>query len=299
MPEPKSRGILLIDKPEGISSFGVIRELRKITGIKKIGHTGTLDPFASGLLICLVGSYTRLAAIGESEDKSYLATVQLGSRTSTGDTEGEVIETSSTQPSTARLRDLSEKVLELDALPVPAFSAIKIKGKRAYQYARQEIEVKMPVRPTKISSFSFIHDPDGQIINSQNQLTYRCTVSKGTYIRSLSEWLATELGTLGHTIALRRESIGKFNLAQATSLNALTHENWSSFTVSYQHLLHRYQFINLNPQQEQLVRNGNPIIIEAPIQHPETPVALVSTDGDLLALATCTGTELKPYLVLA
>lgn len=299
MPNPETKGIILIDKPAGISSFAVIKELRKITGIRKIGHTGTLDPFASGLLVCLLGSYTRLASIGEAEDKSYTATVQLGQQTNTADTEGEVIATSEVQVTLSDWDAISNDALQLDSLPVPAFSAIKINGKRAYKYAREEISVQMPVRPTQIHSFEFYPYPDGSIVNSEHQVSYSCRVSKGTYIRSLSEWLATRVGTLGHTIALRRTSIGLICVEDAIPLNELTRENWQEHLSSYQVLLHDFPVYTLNATEQQSVNNGNAIPAPEITSESEKPFLLLSPGGELLALGKKQDHIIKPYLVLA
>jgi len=299
MPNPETKGIILIDKPAGISSFAVIKELRKITGIKKIGHTGTLDPFASGLLICLLGSYTRLASIGEAENKSYTATVQLGQQTNTADTEGEVIATAKIPESLPDINQIISDALELECLPVPAFSAIKINGKRAYKYAREEISIQMPIRSTRILSFEFILFPDGSIMNSTHQISYCCTVSKGTYIRSLSEWLANRLGTVGHTISLRRTSIGMFHVDNAIPLSELSKENWQENLSSYKVLLHEFPAYTVNADDLPSVLNGNAIPASEMPCEPDKPILLLSSDGELLALGKMQDNHIKPYLVLA
>ena len=292
------KGLLAIDKPVGITSFDVIRRLRKITQIKKIGHTGTLDPFASGLLICLLGSCTRLASIGEAEDKSYLATMKLGISTSTGDTEGEIVATATVPDRIANFQSVRKAALELTELQVPAHSAIKINGTRAYKYARQNIDIDMPVRPIRIGSFDFIPDADGNLISSNNEISYQCTVSKGTYIRSLSIWLAEQFGCLGHTTALRRTSIGKISLSQATALDELSASNWQDKLCSPRLLLGDYPEYILSDAQCSLVQHGNPVTLDAPDITSEKPVALYNGHDVLIALARRQGNTLKPYLVL-
>lgn len=207
------RGFLLIDKDEGLSSFDVIRRLRKLTGIRRIGHCGTLDPFATGLLICGLGVYTRLNQYLEARDKSYTATVKLGESTSTGDPEGEVVQTASV-PESIDVTALRQAVLALDQLPVPGHSAVKINGVRAYQMARQGIDPQIPARATNISEFRV---DDWQA----PYLTYTCTVSKGTYIRSLSQVLAEMLNSVGYTTSLRRISIGDVSIDDAFTLSGL------------------------------------------------------------------------------
>lgn len=196
----KASGFLLIDKPAGCSSFDVIRQLRRITGIKKIGHTGTLDPLATGLLICALGANTRLCKYLEAEDKTYSATVRLGIQTDTGDAEGEIVRESEVIPEQFD-EDLRTQVEQLEELLPPQHSALKVRGLPAYAYARRGEEVELAPRPARISEF--------QILSySPPNLNYVCQVSKGTYIRSLSEFIASCLGTVGHTINLRREAIG-------------------------------------------------------------------------------------------
>ena len=130
------KGFLLIDKTAGITSFDVIRRLRKLTGIRRIGHCGTLDPFATGLLICALGSYTRLIGYLEALDKSYEATVLLGKSTSTGDPEGEINQISPVNTDCIDPEYLKAAALALKELPIPIYSAVKIGGKRAYTLAR-------------------------------------------------------------------------------------------------------------------------------------------------------------------
>lgn len=149
-----SNGFLLIDKPEGISSFDVIRKLRKITGIRKMGHTGTLDPFATGLLIVCLGKYTRLAQFIEAHSKVYQVSASFGSKTDTGDPTGKVTETTELPEALPNISDLINSALSLQSLAIPAYSAVKINGKRAYQYAREGKEPDIPDREVTIHEFS-------------------------------------------------------------------------------------------------------------------------------------------------
>jgi len=173
-----------VDKEAGISSFGVIAALRKILHIRKIGHCGTLDPFATGLLICASGQYTRLLSFLEAMDKSYEAEVLLGKQSSTGDPEGEISAEAPVNIISQDWDDLRDKVLALKELPIPQYSAVKIDGKRAYRYAREGQNLQMPMRAVKILDFEILSEP------SDNKFRYRATVSKGTYIRALSEYIA-------------------------------------------------------------------------------------------------------------
>jgi tRNA pseudouridine55 synthase len=193
-------GIVLVDKPRGPSSFAIVAELRRKTGART-GHAGTLDPFATGLLLLLSGSATKLAPCFVGLDKRYLTEIDLTARTSTGDPEGNVVERR-TAPSREelerRLADLRGDV----ELPIPAMSAMKIGGERAYKLARRGIAVEMPTRRSHVEALDVIAYT-GEIV----QLDLR--VSSGTYIRAIADVLG------GHCRTLRRTEIGPFSVEEA------------------------------------------------------------------------------------
>lgn len=213
------KGFLLIDKPEGITSFDVIRKLRKITSLRRIGHCGTLDPFATGLLICTLGNYTRLSQFIEAQSKQYTARIMLGEKTDTGDKTGTVIETKAIINPNADPAEIRKAAIALTELPVPSYSAVKIDGVRSYKLARQGIALDIPARATRISEFDILE-------LELPTITYSCTVSKGTYIRSLSEWLGERFDSVGHTVELRRTAIGDICIDSAHSLEDLSETNW-------------------------------------------------------------------------
>ncbi|MDD4223311.1 MAG: tRNA pseudouridine(55) synthase TruB [Candidatus Cloacimonetes bacterium] len=250
MPEPS--GFLLVDKPAGCSSFDVIRQLRRITGIRKIGHTGTLDPFATGLLICALGSSTRLCKYLEAEDKTYSATLRLGIQTSTGDTEGEVIHTSANIPAEVDPEFLRAQVSQLLELRPPRHSALKVNGRPAYAYARRGEALELDPRPVRISEFSVLDF-------SPPDLSYRCRVSKGTYIRSLSEYIAQCLNCAGHTVALRREAIGGTGVGEARSLEALNAENFRAAFYPARKLMPGFEFLTPSAAELEQLRNGQSV----------------------------------------
>ena len=220
----------------------VIRRLRKITGIRKIGHAGTLDPFATGLLICAIGQYTRLLQYAEAMHKSYEATVTFGQDSTTGDPEGELSEFFAADIMPSQLSDLPQMVLSLKELPVPIYSAIKISGKRAYEYARAGKMLEMPIRPMQVFDFSILNS------NLPHNLSYRITVSKGTYIRAFSEWLALQLGTKGYTTMLRRTAIGNLQVTDAYSLDNL--EAWQDKSIPVSNILNHLPTYTLSPSEE-------------------------------------------------
>ena len=212
-------GILLIDKPTDMTSFGVVARVRRVlsdqNGKKmKVGHCGTLDPFATGLLILCVGKECKNAGSYTKLDKVYEATVRLGQTSNTGDPEGEITDVSDRQPSLEEVVNaLKHFTGEIKQIP-PAHSAIKINGQRAYNLARQGKEVEMPERTVTIHSLDVV---DYQYPN----LKIRTHVSSGTYIRSLAQDIGNALGTGAYCSALRRTQIADWNVENAQMLTAL------------------------------------------------------------------------------
>lgn len=210
-------GILLIDKPSGMTSFGVIARLRRVLQKQagkriKIGHTGTLDPFATGLMIVVVGKETRNAMTYTKLDKVYEATFILGQTSTTGDPEGEITEVSDAVPSSEAVRDvLSQFTGDIMQRP-PIFSAIKINGQRAYKLARDGKEIEMPERTVSIYSLELVS-------YDYPELTIRTHVSSGTYIRSLCVDIGEALGTGAYCSRLRRTSIAQWDVTDAQHLN--------------------------------------------------------------------------------
>jgi tRNA pseudouridine55 synthase len=198
-------GIALVDKPAGPSSFKLVAELRRRTGART-GHAGTLDPFATGLLLLLSGWATKMAPCFSGLDKRYVTDVDLHTRTSTGDPEGKVVATSD-PPSRRELEQALARLRGWVELPIPATSAVKIGGERAYRLARRGVEVDMPVRRSRVDALDVITYSDGIA-----RLDLR--VSAGTYVRAI----AAELG--GHCRTLRRMEIGPFSVDEATEVAA-------------------------------------------------------------------------------
>jgi tRNA pseudouridine55 synthase len=277
-----------IDKEAGSSSFGVISALRKILKMRKIGHCGTLDPFATGLLICATGQYTRLLRFGEAKDKCYEAELLLGRQSSTGDPEGEIIAEAPVNIDPACWASLKQKVLALQELPIPQYSAVKIAGKRAYRYAREGQALQMPMRAVQILEFEVLSDP------VQDRFRYHAKVSKGTYIRALSEYIAQELGTVGMTIALRRTAIAGISVDRAHSLTELA-ENPLATQISPQELLGHLPSVDLAADRVKAFRNGNGSHIEAP---DAAEVAVFTPDKQLLGIAHISAGELLPDIVI-
>jgi len=190
-------GLVLVDKPAGPSSFAIVRRLRDRTGARA-GHAGTLDPFATGLLLVLLGSATRLARYLVGLDKRYVTEIDLASRTATGDLEGEELERSE-PPSEDELAERLVRLRGEVELAVPAASAVKIGGERAYRLARRGIAVEMPVRRSRVHTLDLLEYADGVA-------TLDLRVSSGTYVRAIADALG------GHCRTLRRTEVGPFSV---------------------------------------------------------------------------------------
>ena len=203
-------GVALVDKPAGPSSFAVVAQIRRVTQART-GHAGTLDPFATGLLVVLSGRATKLAPCLVGLDKRYRTDVDLTARTSTGDPEGEVVE----RPEPPSLRELEQRLERLRGeieLPIPAASAVKIGGERAYRLARRGIDVEMPSRRSTVHALdviTYMGDAD-----RVTQVTLDLHVSSGTYVRAIADTLG------GHCRTLRRTEVGPFSVGAAVPPDA-------------------------------------------------------------------------------
>lgn len=209
-------GILLIDKPVGLSSFGVVARVRGVlsrqAGKKvKVGHTGTLDPFASGLMVIVVGDYCKRAGEFSKLDKSYQATIRLGAISSTGDPEGQITPLDDHQPSEPAVETVLAGFRGSIVQTPPAFSAIKINGQRAYKLAREGKTVAIPPRQVAVYALEIIS-------YEYPTLEITCDVSSGTYIRSLAQDIGAKLGTGAYTSALRRTKVGTWRIEDAVLL---------------------------------------------------------------------------------
>lgn len=222
---------LLIDKPAGITSHDVVDKLRRITGERTIGHAGTLDPFATGLLIIAVGrDATKHLQKYVGMEKEYEAEIRLGETTPTLDPESEVVDMSKKEGhriivTKDELKAAMQKLTGDIAQVPPMYSAIKKGGKKMYDLARKGIELELEPRPVTVSEFKLISkaEPDYRLPVT---ISTRITCSSGTYIRALARDLGTSLGSGGYLTALRRTKIGKYEVEKAAQLKDLTAENW-------------------------------------------------------------------------
>lgn len=215
--------ILLVDKPAGMSSFGVVARVRRVLSERvgkkvKVGHTGTLDPFATGLLILLTGRGTKRADEFLKLDKEYIAKLKLGFFSSTGDIEGEISRVADggviDRLSLKEIERVCKRFVGEIWQTVPAFSAVKINGRRAYDLARKGIEVEMPKRKVVIYDLKILEYRDGVV-------KFWCSVSSGTYIRTLGEDIGKALGVGGYLVGLRRVKVGDYGIEDAMELGEI------------------------------------------------------------------------------
>ena len=216
-------GVLIIDKPEGITSHDVVAKVRKALHTKKVGHTGTLDPLATGVLVVCVEKATKLVQYLTCENKTYEVQMKLGVKSDTGDITGNVIETDdniSEKLSELTLEKINETLntfLGVQKQVPPMYSAIKVNGKKLYEYAREGIEIEREERDIEIHSI--------ENVSFENDiLKYTVSCSKGTYVRSLCEDIAEKLGTCGTMTALRRTVTGEFEIKDSISIEEISEE---------------------------------------------------------------------------
>lgn len=222
-------GIILVNKPYGYTSRDVVNILCKKFKTKKIGHTGTLDPIATGVLILCIGSATKLVEALTSDDKEYIATVELGTLTDTLDNTGNVIKEEKTNVNVNQIKKALEKMQGVYEQEVPIYSAVKINGKKLYEYAREGINVELPKRMVNIKSLELINNIKYE--NNKTTFQIRCHVSKGTYIRSLVNDIAHELGTVGTMTSLNRVKQGIFNISDSYTLEDIENDNYKLLSI--------------------------------------------------------------------
>ena len=209
------QGILIVDKPAGWTSFDVIAKMRGVLGTRKLGHSGTLDPMATGVLPVFCGGASKAVDLQLNHDKTYRATLRLGSRTDTGDITGTVLETRPVTAGEAELKEILPRFVGPQMQVPPMYSAVKVNGQPLYKAARQGLTVERKARPIEVYGIAY----EGSPVPGEYTLTVRC--SKGTYIRTLLEEIAQGMGQLGAMSALRRTRAGLFTEADAHTLEEI------------------------------------------------------------------------------
>ncbi len=252
-------GVLIIDKPKNCTSHDVVFKIRKALGTKKVGHAGTLDPMATGVLPILVGKGTKIAKYLIEHDKVYEATIKLGEKTDTADGEGKCIEKKSVSVSCfeeINVINALENVKGKQKQIPPMYSAIKVNGKKLYEYAREGIEIKPEARDIEIYNISLIE------IDKENQnIKFNVKCSKGTYIRVLCEQIAENLGTVGYMSDLRRIEVENFKISQSVTLKQIEENKdnkcfLGKTVIGIEKIFENKGVIELNEKDLQLFLNG-------------------------------------------
>ena len=275
--------LIVVNKPEGYTSRDVVNKLSKILNTKKIGHTGTLDPIATGVLVCLTGKYTKLVDLLTALDKEYVAEIKLGIKTDTGDVTGNVIDTSNKVILKNDILDVIKKFPKKYLQTVPKYSAVKINGKKLYEYARENIDIELPKREVNIYNLELISFNDDII-------KIKTKVSKGTYIRSLIEDICEMLGTVGCMKSLVRTKQGAFSIDEAFTLEDIENNNYIGKNI---HEFLDYPCINIEEYNLKTVLNGGKI---SNIYDIKNKVILMYDNKDL-AIYEVDGETLKPYVM--
>lgn len=281
-------GIINVNKPSGITSFDVVRKLRRILHERKIGHTGTLDPLAEGVLVVCIGKATKLVQDIEGYEKTYIAGFELGYRTDTYDTEGQIIEKREINNVTlGELENVLKKFIgEIEQIP-PMYSALKVDGKKLYELARQGIEVERKARLIEIKFIDII-EFDGL------KGKIRCGVSKGTYIRSLIDDMGKALGTLATMTSLVREKVGSSNIEDSYTLEdieAISLEEKTDFLCSVEDFF-KYPKITLEGEKNMILfLNGNTVRFTA----ADGRYRIYDSTGKFLGLCNVSNNLLKGY----
>ena len=244
-------GVLIINKPKGYTSHDVVNVLRKKLNTKKVGHTGTLDPNATGVLPILVGAATKISKYLVEHEKTYIATIELGKKTDTGDAEGEVIQevTNMKEINIEEIESVLKSFLGKQSQIPPMYSAIKVEGKKLYEYAREGKTVELQPREIEILDINLI-------AYNNNEIKFSVRCSKGTYIRSLCEDIAESLGTIGYMKELQRASVNQFNIQDSILLDDLDNINIGERIILIEKVFEDKPRIDLNNRKLELFLNG-------------------------------------------
>ncbi|TDW94003.1 tRNA pseudouridine55 synthase [Kribbella pratensis] len=287
---PASDGIVVVDKPAGLTSHTVVARIRRLAGTRKVGHAGTLDPMATGVLVVGLNRATRLLGHLQLADKSYDATIRLGATTTTDDAEGEIMSTAPVDGITAEAISAAVEGFRGEISQIPSkVSAIKVDGRRAYERVRAGEEVALKARAVTVSRYDVLDvrpDADGISVD----ISVDC--SSGTYIRALARDLGAELGVGGHLTALRRTRVGSFDLTTAHTLESLAESfDWLPIADVAAGTFPRY---DADDAQSTAIRTGRPL---PGLELPVGQTAMFAPDGTFLALYEPHGPVAKPTAV--
>lgn len=277
-------GIIVVNKKSGYTSRDVVNIISKILGTKKVGHTGTLDPIAEGVLIVCIGKCTKLCDYFTSNMKEYLAEFKLGYETDTLDNTGNITKKSNKIVNNEEIIKVINSFKGEYNQEVPKYSAVKINGKKLYEYARNNIEVPLPTRLVNIKEI--------EILNINNNIKIRCIVSKGTYIRSLIRDIGNKLGTYATMTRLIRTKQGEFDIKNSYTIEDINNNNYKLYTIS--EIFNNYPKINMNAELYKKISNG--VIIDNSFN---SKYVLFYHNNELISLyKEYEKSKLKPFIMI-
>lgn len=246
-------GIVLINKEKNCTSRDVVNQVSKILKTKKIGHTGTLDPIATGVLVLCIGKATKLVEVITSYDKEYEAEVILGIKTDTKDITGKILKEEKAIISKENIEECLKKMIGTYNQTVPIYSAVKINGKKLYEYARNNEEIELPKRKVTIKKLKLISDITYE--KEKTKFKIKCHVSKGTYIRSLIEDIAANLNTIGTMENLKRTKQGNFQIANANTIKDIENNKFKIYPI--EEILEKFYKIEMTDDLYFKIKNGS------------------------------------------
>lgn len=280
----ETSGLLVVNKPKNVTSRDIVNEVSKILKTKKIGHTGTLDPIATGVLVLTINKATKLSEIITSEEKVYQAEVILGIKTDTLDITGNILEECNTNYTKEEIVNTLNLFVGTYNQEVPIYSAVKINGKKLYEYARNKEKVTLPKRMVTVK---YINLDEINYIDNKTVFKFTCKVSKGTYIRSLINDIATKLNTIGTMKNLIRIEQGNFNIKDSYTLEDIKNNNYKIIPIK--EALKDYFTVKVDDKLKFKVMNGQ---ILDDIYNQEY---VLFVDDDVIALYKNEKNKLKPY----
>ena len=285
-------GLVFIDKPQGWTSHDIVAKLRGIAGTRRVGHAGTLDPMATGLLVVGIDAGTKLLTFLVGANKTYEARIRLGANTITDDAEGEIVSTADASAITKQQIESVLNHLRGEIMQVPSsVSAIKVDGERAYAKVRGGDEVKLAARPITIHKFEITSEPIAVGGFVDFDAIIEC--SSGTYIRALARDLGSALNVGGHLIALRRTKVGQYSLSEAQSMEGLTRETLRITSLA-EATVTNFEKFELDQQSAIDLRHGKKISGKI-----SSPIAAALLGPNLIAMLESSGDKLKSVVVFA
>ncbi len=281
-------GIVIVNKPKGYTSHDIVSKVRKIYK-EKVGHTGTLDPMATGVLPLLIGKGTLCSKYLVNHDKEYCVTLELGKKTDTADIEGKIIEECEVNKAIFDENNIKQVLKTFigkqEQIP-PIYSAIKVNGKKLYEYAREGINVEIKPRKIEIYNIKLL-----KINDDSKTINFIVSCSKGTYIRSLCEDIAKRLGTIGYMAALERQKVGEFNLEQAFSLEELEKER---HIITIEELFNENPEIDLPKDRLKHFLNG----VQLTFREKEDKAYRIYSNGKFIGIGVIKENKLKRDIII-